>query len=59
MHIFTTNIAASFYLASMLVMEDFEELSDRLYDRYCDIVSRFCKAIGAENSPITDVYGFI
>ena len=51
--------AASLYLASMLVMEDFEDLSDRLYDRYCDLVSRFCEAIGAENSPITDVYGFI
>lgn len=51
--------AASLYLASMLVMEDFEELSDRLYDRYCDLVSRFCEAVCVENSPITDVYGFI
>ena len=51
--------AASLYLASMLVMEDFETLSDRLYDRYCDLVSRFCEAVCVENSPITDVYGFI
>ena len=51
--------AASLYLASMLVMEEFEALSDRLYDRYCDQISRFCEAVCAENSPITDVYGFI
>ena len=51
--------AAALYLASMLVMEDFEDLSDRLYDRYCDLVSRFCEAVCVENSPITDVYGFI
>ena len=51
--------AAALYLASMLVMEDFEDLSDRLYDRYCDLVSRFCEAVCLENSPITDVYGFI
>ena len=59
MHISTANIAAALYLASMLVMEDFEDLSDRLYDRYCDLVSRFCEAVCVENSPITDVYGFI
>lgn len=51
--------AAALYLASMLVMDDFEEISDRLYARYCDAISSLCDAVCVESSPITDVYGFI
>ena len=31
---------AALYLAAMLIIDDFPDFSDRLYDRYCDSVSR-------------------
>ena len=31
--------AAAFYVAAMLVIESDEELSDKLYDRFCDAIS--------------------
>ena len=32
--------AASLYVAAMLVIDDFPELSDRSYDRYCDSICK-------------------
>lgn len=37
--------AAAIYLAAMLVIDDFPDLSDRLYGRYCDTVSRIYTAV--------------
>lgn len=37
--------SAALYLAAMLVTDDFPELSDRLYGRYCDTVSRIYTAV--------------
>lgn len=36
---------AALYLAAMLVIDDRPELSDRLYDRYCDSVCRISESL--------------
>lgn len=48
--------AAALYLASMLVMDDLEALSDRLYERYCDHISKICDQLPAVSTSITDRY---
>ena len=50
--------AAALYLASMLVMDDFEALSDRLYEKYCDHISKICDNFPTLNTSIVDKYGF-
>lgn len=37
--------AAAAYLASMLVLDTDEELSERLYGRYCDLMATLCTSI--------------
>lgn len=37
--------AATAYLASMLVLDTDEELSERLYGRYCDLMATLCTSI--------------
>lgn len=37
--------AATAYLASMLVLDADEELSERLYGRYCDLMATLCTSI--------------
>ena len=51
--------AAALYLASMLVMDDMEALSDRLYEKYCDHISRLCDNFPTVSTSIVDKYGFI
>lgn len=48
---------ASLYLAAMLVLDEDEELSDRLYGRYCDAMSAICSEVGATEK-IIDVYQY-
>ena len=38
---------AAFYLASMLIADESPELSDKLYDKYCDGVSAILSALPA------------
>ena len=49
---------AATYVAAMLVLDENETLSDRLYDRYCDLMSDLCATCPASAQPIVDVYGF-
>ena len=46
------------YVAAMLVLDENEELSDKLYSRYCDLMSDLCATCPASAQPIVDVYGF-
>ncbi|MBE6597024.1 MAG: hypothetical protein E7641_05065 [Ruminococcaceae bacterium] len=50
--------AACIYLAAMLVMDTDPELSDRLYDKYSDIMSAISSEIPAVIEKITDRYGY-
>ena len=50
--------AASFYLAAMLIIDDNAELSDRLYDKYCDAISRIQSTVPALTETVTDRYFF-
>lgn len=48
--------AACLYLASMLVIDEDPELSDKLYDRYCDSVATICSHLPASIETIIDRY---
>ena len=48
--------AAAYYLAAMLVLENNEDMSDRLYDRCSDLVSAVREGIPCEISPIINRY---
>ena len=50
--------AAAAYIAAMLVMDENEQLSDKLYGRYCDMMATLCTSIPGASEAITDVYGF-
>lgn len=50
--------AAATYLSAMLVLDENEELSDKLYDRYCDMMATLCATIPGASEAITDIYGF-
>lgn len=47
---------AECYLASMLLMEESEALSDKLYDRYCDSISAVYGELPAQSDGIVDRY---
>lgn len=49
--------AAVSYLASMLVLDENETLSETLFDRYADTLSRIRSSIPAKAEKITDRYG--
>ena len=49
---------ASVYLASMLVIDEAPELSDKLFDKYSDMMSAICMEIPAEVERISDRYGY-
>ncbi len=51
---FTT--CAALYLAAMLILDDDRELSDTLYDKYCDSISTICASIASVAEKITDRY---
>ena len=48
--------AACVYLASMLVLDTNPELSDRLFDRYSDMLAGICSSIPALIENIEDRY---
>ena len=50
--------AAAYYLAAMLVIDDDTELSDKLYEKYCDSMSKLCESIPAVSERICDRYSF-
>ena len=47
---------AVYYLASMLVLEENEELSERLFAKYSDGMALICAELPATASPISDRY---
>lgn len=51
--------AACTYLASMLIIDDDTELSDKLFDKYSDIMSAICSEIPALIEDISDRYSFL
>ena len=44
------------YLAAMLVLDEDKELSDTLYDKYCDAISSICSSICSVSEKIADKY---
>lgn len=42
--------AASLYLAAMLVIGENDELSDSLYDKYCDAIASLASSVGVATS---------
>ena len=49
--------AAASYIAAMLVIDENAELSDRLFDRYCDIMATIQSEIPSRIEKIVDRYG--
>ena len=49
--------AAASYVAAMLVLEENEELYERLYGRYSDLISGICAELPGAVEKITEVYG--
>lgn len=47
---------ATYYLAAMLVLDENEEMSDRLFDRYIDGVASIAMSLPASSHPIKDRY---
>lgn len=47
---------ACLYLAAMLILDEDSELSDRLYDRYCDGMATLRSSIPATTESIIDRY---
>ena len=48
--------AVAFYLASMLIADENPELSDTLFDRFCDAMSTIKASIPSVKSAIRNVY---
>jgi hypothetical protein len=51
--------AAVSYLAAMLIIDENTELSDKIYDRYCDIMATIQSQIPARIEKIVQKYGAI
>ena len=51
--------AAAHYLGAMLIADSFPELSDKLFDRYCDIMATVQSEIPAKIEKIAQRYGAI
>ena len=51
--------AASYYLASMLVADENEELSDRFFTLYTDSISAVASSLPAACSSVSDRYGLL
>lgn len=49
--------AAASYIAAMLVLEENEELYEKLYARYSDLISGICAELPGAAEKITEVYG--
>ena len=51
--------AATLYLAAMLIIDENAELSDKLFDKYCDIMATIQSEIPAKIEKIAQKYGAI
>ena len=49
--------AAASYIAAMLVLEENEELYEKLYSRYSDQISAICAEIPGASEKIVEIYG--
>ncbi len=47
---------AAFYLAAMLIIDDNSELSDKLFDKYCDSMARIQSSIPSKIEKIAQKY---
>jgi hypothetical protein len=47
---------AVFYLAAMLVIDDDPELSDKLYERYCDLITEATMSLSYQSEKIENKY---
>ena len=52
---FSTN-AAAFYLASLLIVDENDELSDSFYDKYCDSMASISSETCGKAEKIKNVY---
>lgn len=50
--------AAALYLAAMLIIDDEQDFSDKLYDRYCDKIASICSTVPALSEKIRNKYFF-
>lgn len=48
--------AATFYLASMLIVDENDELSDTFYDKYCDSMASISSELMGKAEKIKNVY---
>ena len=48
--------AAGYYLAAMLIMEENEDMSEQLFDRYCDALASIEASLPATTAPIKNKY---
>ena len=48
--------AAALYLAAMLIIDDEQDFSDKLYERYCDRISSICSTVPAVAEKIKNKY---
>lgn len=46
-----------FYIASMLIVDENSELSDKLFERYSHAMTKLLSALPFEHTEIADVYG--
>lgn len=50
--------AACLYVAAMLILDEYPERSDILYDRYCDSISSLETSFPMVSEKIIDTYGY-
>lgn len=50
------SVCAALYLASMLAIGDFPELSDKLYERYHDLISRIYESLPGVSESTSNKY---
>ena len=48
--------AAAMYVAAMLTIDDFPDVSDRIYDKYSDVMSSICSSVPAVCERIQNRY---
>ena len=49
----------AYYLAAMLILDEDPDLSDKLFEKYCDAVSRILSGLPMYSEEIADRYGFV
>lgn len=49
----------AYYLAAMLILDEDPDLSDNLFGKYCDVITRILSGLPMQNEQIIDRYGFV